>query len=344
MPTLFDNLRDKRERSGLSLAELAVKTGYTLNTHWELESHGRGTMALFEATMHALDLHIVGLTPGKALGPRLKSARLKRGVSVEALAAKAGCSAGAVARVETGQARVASMLAVANIIAPQMRFARPQVSRFEKGRRNWRFTPPAVTEPLEAIFGSFDLDPCGHPQSPVRAERFFCEEDDGLAHPWEGDVVFVNPPYTHAAAFVAKALSEWQAGRVKTVILLLYAQFHQATFHDRLIGAADIFILRGRIGFIDPDNHSTGLAPLGNYFAVLGCTNRNTEQMLRAFDSTHLPRSLRTSLKGEIRDCALQPIVDTRQSSPLPQNFVAPKRTSPPALPSQRKSRGGVRS
>lgn len=345
MPTLFDDLRDKRERSGLSLAELAAKTGYVLNTHWELEIHGRGTMALFEAASQALDIHIVGLTPGKTLGSRLKAARLKRGLSIEALAAKAGCSAGAVSRVENGQARVASMVAVANIIAPQMRFAKPQVSRFEKGRRNWRFTPPAVTEPLEAIFGPFDLDPCGHPLSPVKARRFFCEDDDGLAQSWEGDVVFVNSPYTHAAAFTEKAIFEWQAGRAKMVILLLYNQFHQAIFHDRLVGTADLFILRGRIGFIDPDNlQSTGLAPLGNYFAVLGCTDRNAEQMLRAFDCTHLPRSLRTSLKGEIRDCALQPIADTRQSSRMPQNFVAPKRTSPPALPSQRKSRVGVRS
>lgn len=344
MPTLFDDLRDRRERSGMTLAALAAKTNYALNTIWELEIHGRGTMALVEATMHALDLRIVGLTPGKALGPRLKAARLKRGLSIEALAAKAGCSAGAVSRVENGHARVASMLAVANIIAPQMRFAKPQVSRFEKGRRNWRFTPPAVTDPLEAIFGPFDLDPCGHPLSPVKARRFYYEDDDGLARPWEGDVVFVNPPYTHAAAFVEKAVCEWKVGRAKTVILLLYNQFHQAIFHDRLIGAADLFILRGRIGFIDPDNHSTGLAPLGNYFAVLGATEDQAEAMLRAFDCTHLPRTLRTSLRGEIRDCASPPIADTRQSSPLLQNSVALKRTSPPALLSRRKSHAGVRS
>ena len=134
MPTLFDDLRDRRVRSGLSLADIATKTGYTLNTIWELEIHGRGTIALFEAAMHALDLHIVGLTPGKALGPRLKATRLKRGLSIETLATRAGCSAGALARVESGQARVASMLAVASILAPQMRFAKPQVSRFEKGR------------------------------------------------------------------------------------------------------------------------------------------------------------------------------------------------------------------
>lgn len=193
------------------------------------------------------------------------------------------------------------MLALANIIAPQMRFAKPQVSRFEKGRRNWRFTPPAITEPLEASFGPFDLDSCGHPASPVRAKRFFYEEDDGLAHPWEGDVVFVNPPYTHAAVFVGKALSERQTGRAKTTIPLLYVQFHQAIFHDRLVATADLFILRGRIGFINPDNQSTGLAPPGNYLAVLGGSEQKTEGLPRAFDCTHLPKSLRTSLKGEIR-------------------------------------------
>jgi phage N-6-adenine-methyltransferase len=205
------------------------------------------------------------------------------------------------------------MLAVSRIVAPRMRFALPQVSRFQNGRRNWRFTPPAVTKPLEVIFGPFDLDPCGHPQSPVRAKRFFCEEDDGLLHPWEGDVVFVNPPYTHAAAFTEKAILEWQAGRAKTVVLILYNQMHQSIFHDRLVGTGDLFILRGRIGFIDPDNlQSTGLAPLGNYFAVLGGTEDQAEAMLRAFDCTHLPRTLRTSLRGEIRDCASPPIADTR--------------------------------
>ena len=232
MTSLFDDLREKREQSGLSLADLAAKSGYALNTIWELEVHGRGTMALFEAALEALDLHIVGLTPGRSLGSRLKAARQKLGLSADAVAEKARCSPGAVARVEAGHARVASMFAVAKVLAPRMRFAKPQVSRFEKGKRNWRFTPAVITEPLERIFGAFDLDPCGHALSPVRAKRFFREEDDGLVQPWEGDVVFVNPPYTHAAAFVAKAVSEWHAGRAKTVILLLYNQFHQANFHD----------------------------------------------------------------------------------------------------------------
>ncbi len=62
-----------------------------------------------------------------------------------------------------------------------------------------------------------------------------------------------------------------------------------------------MFVLRGRIEFIDPDNQSTGLAPLGNYFAVLGGSDQKAEAMLRAFDATHLLRSPRTSLKGEIR-------------------------------------------
>lgn len=96
-------------------------------------------------------------------------------------------------------------------------------------------------------------------------------------------------------------LSEWEPRRSRTIVLLLHNQFHQAIFHDRLIGAADILILRGRIGFIDSDNHSTGPTPLGNYFAVLGGSNRRADGMLRAFDCNHLPRSLRTSLNDEIR-------------------------------------------
>ena len=54
-------------------------------------------------------------------------------------------------------------------------------------------TPQWLFDVLDDEF-HITLDPCASPDN-AKCEDFFTIEDDGLARSWEGQVVFMNPPY-----------------------------------------------------------------------------------------------------------------------------------------------------
>lgn len=71
----------------------------------------------------------------------------------------------------------------------------------------------------------FDLDvgspPEGLPWIP--AKRFFTKEDDGLAQEWEG-IVWMNPPYSEATAWVNKFI-EHRNGSGSIMLPVWFAAF-----------------------------------------------------------------------------------------------------------------------
>lgn len=87
-----------------------------------------------------------------------------------------------------------------------------------------RATPPEVFGPLQERFG-FTVDAAASPHN-AKCPRFWTEADDGLAQPWAGERVWVNPPYSfpNLPAWVAKAWQEWQQdGRPGAIVMLLPA-------------------------------------------------------------------------------------------------------------------------
>lgn len=57
------------------------------------------------------------------------------------------------------------------------------------------FTPRAIVDAARAVLGRIDLDPasCAEANATVGASRFLTRRENGLEHPWFGNV-FVNPP------------------------------------------------------------------------------------------------------------------------------------------------------
>jgi hypothetical protein len=57
------------------------------------------------------------------------------------------------------------------------------------------YTPAPFVEAARLVLGTIDLDPASHKEAnrTVKAERFYSEQDNGLAQEWEGRV-FLNPP------------------------------------------------------------------------------------------------------------------------------------------------------
>lgn len=108
-------------------------------------------------------------------------------------------------------------------------------------------------EKIYAVFGAIDLDPCGHELSPVIARRRITMQEggDGLAEPWSGSVVYVNPPYSKLLVWLQRAHEQWLAANAQTVVCLVPVRTDSAWFHDVLSNDADIYFLRGRVRFLD---------------------------------------------------------------------------------------------
>ena len=133
----------------------------------------------------------------------------------------------------------------------------------QKKSSEWA-TPQALFDSLDKEF-SFTLDPCASPEN-AKCAKFYTKEQDGLAQPWAGERVFLNPPYGREAAnWIAKAYFESQYAEV--IVALLPVRSDTAWFHDFVYDKAEIRFLRGRVNFIGP-NGTPGTATFPSMIVI----------------------------------------------------------------------------
>jgi phage N-6-adenine-methyltransferase len=98
-----------------------------------------------------------------------------------------------------------------------------------------RATPPEVFGPLQERFG-FTVDAAASPHN-AKCPRFWTETDDGLAQPWAGERVWVNPPYSfpNLPAWVAKAWQEWKDGGPPLIVMLIPANRTEQAFWQEMV-------------------------------------------------------------------------------------------------------------
>ncbi len=128
------------------------------------------------------------------------------------------------------------------------------------------WTPQDILEIARQVLGNFDLDPasCDEANELVKATRYFTKEENGLLHPWRGNV-WMNPPYGKLASkFVEKLLMEHYKGNVKHAIILLNSNSCETKWFQPLWSHTLCFY-RGRIKFQSPDI----LTPSPTHGAVL---------------------------------------------------------------------------
>lgn len=85
------------------------------------------------------------------------------------------------------------------------------------------YTPQVIIEAAVDCMGAIDLDPCSNSkESPnVPAAAHYTREDNGLAQPWHRRV-YMNPPYGREIdEWIAKLVSEYEAGNVTEAIALV---------------------------------------------------------------------------------------------------------------------------
>jgi phage N-6-adenine-methyltransferase len=115
-------------------------------------------------------------------------------------------------------------------------------------KERWQ-TPPEIWEPLMDEF-SFDLDAAADD----RTKRLWNYLDDALGpNPWQGNVIWMNPPYGHKLEpFVRRAAKE--AARGKVVVALIPFRCRGAWWHECVIDRAiEVRCVRGRISFLRLD-------------------------------------------------------------------------------------------
>ncbi len=118
---------------------------------------------------------------------------------------------------------------------------------FSSDKNVWE-TPQALFDELDREF-HFTMDAaasCGN----HKCERYYTEETDGLAQDWGGETVFCNPPYGNAETGIwTRKCYEESRKPGTTVVLLIPARTDRASFHDYILGKAEIRFLRGRLKF-----------------------------------------------------------------------------------------------
>lgn len=112
-------------------------------------------------------------------------------------------------------------------------------------------TPAWLFQALDAEFG-FTLDPCCTKEN-ATCKRYFTREENGLLKTWQGEVVFMNPPYgDEIGVWMAKAFGACRdSGAV--VVCLIPARTDTAWWHDYAM-RHEIRLLRGRLKLGDAKN------------------------------------------------------------------------------------------
>jgi phage N-6-adenine-methyltransferase len=224
--------------------------------------------------MSKLDYHVAGLAKAEDLPGQLLLRRQNLRLNVTAAAKRSGVSPATIIEIEHGRGSVRSVLKLLAAIAPTARRKAPARSYWavdQKGERDIRFTPSDFMDKIYDAFGSVDLDPCAHSDSPVVAKRriLLSEGGNGLVDDWSGRLVYMNPPFSAQLKWLRRAYDQWQAGNVQTVVCLVPARTDSIWFHEQLRPTSDIFVLQGRVRFLTPEGrgHST---PFSLLLVVMG--------------------------------------------------------------------------
>jgi phage N-6-adenine-methyltransferase len=127
-------------------------------------------------------------------------------------------------------------------------------------------TPWAFFAALDAEFG-FTLDAAASHDN-AKCERYLSAELDALSQDWLG-TVFCNPPYGYGIGkWVKKAYEESQRG-ADAVVLLIPARTCTRWWHDYVMRAEEIRLIKGRLYFGLGGDDATINAPFPSCVVVM---------------------------------------------------------------------------
>lgn len=115
------------------------------------------------------------------------------------------------------------------------------------GRQDYQ-TPPEFISATDEVF---DLDLAASPEN-AQAPRFYSHADDGLVQPWDGQCMWLNPPFGATRQWLKRAAGELEALRAsgRRLYVLVPAAVGANWFRDYVWGKAQVRLLSGRITFV----------------------------------------------------------------------------------------------
>ena len=129
---------------------------------------------------------------------------------------------------------------------------------FSSKSNDWA-TPQDFYNQLHAEF-EFTLDPCAS-QSSAKCSSFYTADDDGLSKSWEGQTVFMNPPYGRKIGnWIQKAYEEGEKGNTR-VVALIPARTDTKYWHNYCMKATEIRFVKGRLKFGQGDTKNSAPFP-----------------------------------------------------------------------------------
>jgi site-specific DNA-methyltransferase (adenine-specific) len=110
----------------------------------------------------------------------------------------------------------------------------------------------------------------------AKCDSFYTQEDDALSKDWEGETVFVNPPYGREIGdWVKKAYEESRKPNT-VVVMLIPARTDTKYFHEYIIGKSDIRFLKGRLKFEYEDGSGAWAAPFPSMVVIFKSGSGNS--------------------------------------------------------------------
>lgn len=124
-----------------------------------------------------------------------------------------------------------------------------QETLFSSDRHDWE-TPQDFFDRLDAEF-DFDLDAAANEHN-AKCKRYFAPEDNAIKQDWRG-TVWLNPPYGREIGdWIKKAYHEAQQGA--TVVVLMPARTDTRYWHNYVMQAAEIRLVKGRLKFVGAES------------------------------------------------------------------------------------------
>lgn len=116
---------------------------------------------------------------------------------------------------------------------------------YSSDRQDWA-TPQAFFDLVDKEF-RFTLDAAASDDN-AKCAHYLTEADDALGFPWHG-TVWCNPPYGRAISKWVRH-GYWQAQYTgATVVMLIPARTDTTYWHDYVMRAAEVRLIRGRLVF-----------------------------------------------------------------------------------------------
>lgn len=128
-------------------------------------------------------------------------------------------------------------------------------------------TPNHIFKKLDEEF-HFTLDPCAETHT-AKCKKFYTIEDDGLSKDWEGETVFVNPPYSNGNIdkWMEKCYTE--SLKINTTVVAMVAVSGSANWwHKYVLNKAELRFIERRVKFIG----APFTAPFSSVIVVYGKT------------------------------------------------------------------------